>query len=97
MQNPSKIDQKSTKNGPKISLGGVSGGPWGLLAAKIEKTRMEYELLDPLGAILDPSWGPLGAVLALGSPSWAVLGPSGTVLKSISKSIKKSMPFKIGF
>ena len=31
------------------------------------------------GAILGPSWGPLGAVLALGSPSWGVLGPSGAV------------------
>ena len=76
INNPSKIDQKSTKNCPKISLGGVSGSPWGLLAAQIDETRKRRELLDPLGAILGPSWGPLGAVLALGSPSWAVLGPS---------------------
>ena len=80
MQNTSKIDQKSTKNGPKISLGGVSGGPWGLLAAKIERRQKEYELLGPHGAILGPSWGPLGAVLALGSPSWAVLGRLGAIL-----------------
>ena len=88
MQNPSKIDKKSTKNGPKISLGGVSGGPWGLLAAKIEKTRMEYELLDPLGAILGPSWGPLGAVLALGSPSWAVLGRLGALSSRLKIDVK---------
>ena len=50
------------------------------MAAKIEKTRSARELLDPLGAILDPSWGPLGAVLALGSPSWAVLGRLVVVL-----------------
>ena len=74
MQKPSKIDQKSTKNEPKIGLGEVSGGPWELLAAKIEKTRMRCELLAPHGPILGPSWGPLEAVLALGSPSWAVLG-----------------------
>ena len=80
MQKPSKINQKSSKNGPKISLGGVSGGPWGLLAAKIEKRRLRCELLGPLGAILGPSWGPLGAVLALGSPSWAVLRRLGVVL-----------------
>ena len=88
MQKPSKIDQKSSKNGPKISLGGVSGGPWGLLAAKIEKTRMEYQLLGPLGAILGPSWGPLGAVLALGSPSWGVLGRLGALLSRLKIDVK---------
>ena len=100
MQKPSKINQKSSKNGPKISLGGVSGGPWGLLAAKIEKTRMRRELLGPLGAILGPSWGPLGAVLALGSPSWAVLGPSWDVLmaQKIDPAINRfSMPPGIVF
>ena len=88
MQKPSKIYQTSSKNGPKISLGGVSGGPWGLLAAKIEKTRMEYQLLGPLGAILGPSWGPLGAVLALGSPSWAVLGRLGALLSRLKTDVK---------
>ena len=42
--------------------------------AKIERTRKECVLLVPHGAILGPSWGRLGAVLALGSPSWDVLG-----------------------
>ena len=88
MQHPSKIYKQSTKNGPKISLGGVSGGPWGLLAAKIEKTRKEYQLLGPLGAILGPSWGPLGAVLALGSPSWAVLGRLGALLNRLKIDVK---------
>ena len=88
MQNPSNIDKKSTKNGPKINLGGVSGGPWGLLAAKIEKRRVECELLGPLGAILGPSWGPLGAVLALGSPSWAVLGRLGALLSRLKIDVK---------
>ena len=46
------LPKSSTKNEPQINLGGVSGGPWGLLAAKIEKTRMAPELLGPLGAIL---------------------------------------------
>ena len=88
MQNPSKIDKKSTKNRPKISLGGVSGGPWGLLAAKIEKRRVAPELLGPLGAILGPSWGPLGAVLALGSPSWGVLGRLGALLSRLKIDVK---------
>ena len=89
MQNPSKIYQKSSKNGPKISLGGVSGGPWGPLAAKIEKKRKnKKQLLGPLGAILGPSWGPLGAVLALGSPSWADLGRVGVVLGRLENDVK---------
>ena len=88
MQKPSKIYQKSSKNGPKISLGGVPGGLWGPLAAKIEKRRLRCELLGPLGAILGPSWGPLGAVLALGSPSWAVLGRLGALLSRLKIDVK---------
>ena len=87
-QKPSKIYQKSTKNDPKISLGGVFGGPWGLLAAKIEKRRKRYELLGPLGAILGPSWGPIGTVLALGSPSWGVLGRLGALLSRLKINVK---------
>ena len=51
-------------------------------------------------AILGPSWGPLGAVLALGSPSWAVLGRLGALLsrfKIDAKIYQKTKPFKIGF
>ena len=80
--------QKSTNNGPKISLGEVSGGPWGLLAAKIEKTKKEQGFLEALGAILGPSWGPLGAVLAVGSPSWAVLGRLGALLSRLRIDVK---------
>ena len=88
MQKPSNIDQKSSKHGPKITLGGVSGGPWGLLAAKIEKRRFARQLWWPLGAILGPSWGPLGAVLALGSPSWGVLGRLGALLSRLKIDVK---------
>ncbi len=88
MQKPSKIYQKTSKNGPKINLGGVSGDRWGLLAAKIEKTRVEYQLLGPLGANLGPSWGPLGAVLPLGSPSWGVLGRLGALLSRLKIDVK---------
>ena len=88
MQKPSKIDQKSSKDEPKITLGGVSGGPWGLLAAKIEKRRVRSQLLGTLGAILGPSWGPLGAVLALGSPSWAVLERLGALLSRLKIDVK---------
>ena len=73
-QNRSKIDQKSTKNQPKMYQKTVSGEPWGLLAAKTKKDKKRYELLGPHGRILGPSWKSLGAVLALGSPSWAALG-----------------------
>ena len=48
IDNRPTIDQKSNKNEPKISLGGVSGVTWGLLAARIEKTQMEYQLVGPL-------------------------------------------------
>ena len=68
-KNQSKINQNLIKNQPKIVLGRVLGGPWSLLAAEIEKMRTASQLLGPLGAILGPSWGPLEAVLALGSPS----------------------------
>ena len=65
-----KIDQKSTKNAPKIGLGGALGA----LGGQNEERQKRYQLLGPHGPILGPSWGSLGAVLALGSPSWAALG-----------------------
>ena len=34
------------------------------------------------------SWGPLGAVLALGSPSWAVLGRLGALLGRLKIDVK---------
>ena len=88
MQNPSKInkqiDQKWTKNQSWRGL----GGPWGPGAAKSEKRPKKPELLRPLGVILGPSWGPLGAVLALGSPSWADLVRLGVVLGRLGIDIK---------
>ena len=81
MQKPLKINEQSNKNGPKICLGGVSGGPWGLLAAKIETnaTRTFGASWGHLGAVLGASWSRLGAWIAvLGrlGPSWGPLEPS---------------------
>ena len=56
--------------------------------AKIERTRKECELLVPHGAILRPSWGPLGAVLALGSPSLGVLGRLEAFLSPLKIDVK---------
>ena len=97
MQNPSNIVQKWTKNPSwKGSRGGL-GGPW-------RPRSKKHDLHPNFWGLLGPSWGRLGGLLGpswrldrrLGA-SWAVLGPSWAVLKSMSKSIKKSMPFKIGF
>ena len=85
MQNPSKIDQKSTKNEPNISLGGVSGGPWGLLAAKIEKTQKKIQTFGAswghLGPLLGASWGRLGAWIA-------VLGRLGAIWSRLKIDVK---------
>ena len=37
---------------------------------------------------LGPSWGPLGAVLALGSPSWAVLERLGALLSRLKIDVQ---------
>ena len=58
------------------------------MAAKIEKNPKKSQLLEPLGAILGPSWEPVGAVLALGSPSWAVLGRLGALLSRLKIDVK---------
>ena len=76
------------QDGARIALGAVLRGLWKLLAAKIEKTRSARELLDPLGAILGPSWEPLGTVLAFGSQSWAVLGRLGALLSRLKIDVK---------
>ena len=80
--------KKSTKNALKIILGVVSGVPWGLLAANFAKRRVRSFFSRPLGAILGPSCGFLGAVLALGSPSWAVLGRLGALLGRLKNDVK---------
>ena len=83
-KNRPKIDQKSTKNGPKIGLGGALGALGGQDRKKDKKNTNFWGLM----AILGPSWGPLGAVLALGSPSWAVLGRLGVVLGRLKIDVK---------
>ena len=75
-KNRPKIDQKSTKNRPKMDQKSVSGGPWGLLGAKIEKRQKK---MRTFGASW-PSWARLGGLLG---PSWRLdrrLGPSWGVL-----------------
>ena len=71
------MHQKSVLEGSR----GALGGSWGPRSKK-------STFLMPLGAILAPSWGPLGAVLALGSPSWAVLGRLGVVLGRLKIDVK---------
>ena len=78
------MNQKLTQNHSWRALGGSLEA----FAAKIEKMRMRRELLGPHGAILGPSWGPLGAVLALGSPSWAVLGRLGAIWSRLKIDVK---------
>ena len=78
------MDQKWTKNQSWRGL----GGPLGALGAKIEKAKNGNSFLEGLGAILGVSWGPLGAVLALGSPSWAVLERLGALLSRLKIDVK---------
>ena len=103
-KNHRKNHRKTTKNRPKMnqksileeSRGGL-GGFWRPRSKKYEGNANFWGLLGlswaRLRGLLGPSWR-LDRRLG---PSWGVLGPSGAVLKSMSKSIKKSMPFKIGF
>ena len=92
-KNQCKIHRKSTTNQPKMDQKSLLEGSREALGGSWRPRSKKCELLEPHEAILGPSWRwdrRLG-------PSWAVLGPSWAVLKSMSKSIKKSMPFKIGF
>ena len=76
MQKPSKINQKSSKNGPKSVLEGsrgALGGPW-------RPRSKKDDLHANFGCLLEPSWGRLGGLLG---PSWRLdrrLGPSWGVL-----------------
>ena len=74
-----KRSQVGSKIVPKIDPGGVLGVSWWVLGSSWEPRPNKSEGDPSFGAILGPSWGPLGAVLALGSPLWGVLGPSGAV------------------
>ena len=104
MKNRFKINAKTIENRPKMDQKSVLEGSRGPLGGSW-RPRLKKEGCDPnLCGLLGPSWGRLGGLLGpswrldrrLG-PSWAILVPSWAVLKSMSKSIKKSMPFKIGF
>ena len=75
------LKEKSKHVGTKIGSGGgpegVRGGSEGLLAARSENRRA-VSVLPPFSvALLGPSWGALGAVLALESPSWGDFGRLG--------------------
>ena len=79
IENRPKINQ----NEPKISLGGVSGGPLGALGGQDRKntngTRTFGASWGHLGPVLGASWGRLGAwiaVLARLGASWGHLEPS---------------------
>ena len=60
----------------------------GALGGQDRKNPKKSQLLAPLRAILGRSWGALGAVLALGSPSWAVLGRPGAILSRLKIDVK---------
>ena len=81
IKNHSKIDQHLIKNRAWRAL----GGPLGALGGQ---DRKRSRGIGFLGTILGPSWRPLGAVLALGSPSWAVLGRLGVVLGRLKIDVK---------
>ena len=100
MQKPSKIDKKIKQKWTNNQSWRRLGGPLGALGGQDRKNTNEIPTFGASwghpGAVLGASWGRLGAWIAvLGrlGPSWA----SWAVLKSMSKSIKKSMPFRIDF
>ena len=83
-----KRSQVGSKIVPKIDPGGVLGVSWWVLGGSWgprPNKAMRYQFF---GAILGPSWGPLGAVLALGSPSWAVLGRLGAIWSRLKIDVK---------
>ena len=62
-----KIYPISTQNRPKLFLGQVFVGLWGVLAGKLA-TRVDFGRLwtpsnPPDGTVLSPSWGHVGAKL----------------------------------
>ena len=65
-------------------LGAVLGASWGRLGAWIGVLGR----LGPSWGHLGPSWEPLGAVLALRSPSWAVLEHLGALLSRLKIDVK---------
>ena len=83
-----KINRKSIKNQPKIIRKSLLERSRRSLRAKTQKNPKKSEILASLGTVLDPSWRPLDAVLALGSPSWAVLGRLGALLSPLKSDVK---------
>ena len=67
VQNQPKIDPTSTQNRPKLFLGQVFVGLWGVLAGKLA-TRVDFGRFwnppnPPDGTVLGPSWSHVGAKL----------------------------------
>ena len=83
-----KLVRKSIENQPKIDQKSVLEGSWGAFGSSW-RPRPKMVGGNPFfGPVLGPSWGRLGAVLALGSPSWAVLGHPGVVLGRLKIDVK---------
>ena len=66
-KNQPKIYPISTQNRPKVFLGQVFVGPWGVLAGKLA-TRVDFGRFwnppnPPDGTVLSPSWSHVGAKL----------------------------------
>ena len=84
-----KRSQVGSKIVPKIDPGGVLGGSWWVLGGSWRPTP-KNEVSSPFfGALLGPSWGRLGAVLAV---SWAVL-PSKMVPESEKNRSQNRLKF----
>ena len=67
VNNQQKIDPTSTQNRPKLFLGQVFVGLWGVLVGKLA-TRVDFGRFwnppnPPDGAVLSPSWSHVGAKL----------------------------------
>ena len=88
-----KINRKSTKNQPKNIQKSLLERSRGSLGAKTQKNQKKSQLLTSFGSLLAASWRPLDAVLALGSPSWAVLGRLGALLSPLKIDVKIDQEF----
>ena len=83
-----KINRKSTKNQPKNIQKSLLERSRGSLGAKTQKNQKKSQLLASFGTLLAASWRPLGAVLALGSPSLGVLDRLGALLSPLKNDVK---------
>ena len=72
--------ENEAKLAPRWDQKSVLQGSWGAFGGSW-RPRPKTIAGDPFfGTLLGPSWERLGTVLALGSPSWAVLGRLGVFL-----------------